>query len=47
MNVYLIGKVGKVERKKRLMCLYENEAKFPLLKVVGVIIMTIIILLMC
>lgn len=44
MNIYLIGKVGRVERRKRLMFLYEIEAKFPLLKVV-VVIMTIIILL--
>lgn len=44
MNIYLIGKVGRVERRKRLMCLYETKAKFPLLKVV-VVIMTILILL--
>lgn len=44
MNIYLIGKVGRVERRKRLMCLYETEAKFPLLKIV-VVIMTILILL--
>lgn len=40
MNIYFIEKLGRVERRKRLMCLYETEAKFPLLRVV-VVIMTI------